>query len=100
MQSSDYQQSEEEGRTVNRVSNRDMEKATGVGYQQWQRWRTQGGIPFWQADRVAVKLGLHPAFIWRMDYWRAWHDSAEIFEYELEASNEKQGMAGVAGGRA
>jgi lambda repressor-like predicted transcriptional regulator len=28
-----------------------------------QRWRVDG-IPYWSADRVAIRLGIHPALIW------------------------------------
>ena len=94
MPDSDYQRGDGEGYAVNRVSNRDLERRTGIGYQQWQRWRTSGGIPFWKADAVAVKMGLHPAFIWRMEYWCAWADSAELFDYEVEATDERVSSMG------
>ncbi len=28
-----------------------------------QRWR-QSGIPIWEADRAAIRLGTHPAILW------------------------------------
>jgi hypothetical protein len=39
-------------------------------------------------------MGLHPAFIWRMEYWCAWTDSAELFDYEVEATDERVSSVG------
>ena len=28
------------------------------------RWRREGGIPYYTADRIALRLGTHPVLIW------------------------------------
>ena len=30
------------------------------------------GVPVWTADRLAVKLGAHPADIWPDEWWNEW----------------------------
>jgi hypothetical protein len=36
----------------------------GVDRQTVHRWRKEGGIPIFAADRVAIRLGVHPLDIW------------------------------------
>jgi len=41
---------------------------TGMSYGGVKRWH-QTGIPMWTADRLAIKLGAHPADIWPKEWW-------------------------------
>ena len=41
----------------------DLSRRTGYPLRTIQRWRLNG-IPYWSADRVAIRLGIHPALIW------------------------------------
>lgn len=41
----------------------------GTTRRQWYRWRRQG-VPLWEADRMAVTLGRHPAELWPQ-WWEA-----------------------------
>ncbi len=36
-----------------------------------ERWRRQGLVPIYDADKVACHLGRHPAEIWRREWWVA-----------------------------
>lgn len=38
------------------------------------RWKREGKVPFYAADRVACKLGVHPSAIWST-YWQ---DAAKV----------------------
>lgn len=35
----------------------------------WRAIKQRGTIPFWRADRIAVKLGHHPVEIWGYDWY-------------------------------
>jgi lambda repressor-like predicted transcriptional regulator len=41
----------------------ELARRTGYTLRTIQRWRIDG-IPYWSADRVAIRLGIHPALIW------------------------------------
>ena len=41
----------------------DLARRTGYPLRAIQRWRV-AGIPYWSADRVAIRLGIHQALIW------------------------------------
>ena len=41
----------------------ELARRTGYPLRTVQRWRAHG-IPYWSADRVAIRLGLHPSLIW------------------------------------
>ena len=41
----------------------ELSRRTGYPLRTIQRWRVDG-IPYTSADRVAVRLGIHPALIW------------------------------------
>ena len=41
----------------------ELSRRTGYPLRTIQRWRVDG-IPYWSADRVAIRLGIHPALIW------------------------------------
>ena len=41
----------------------DLSRRTGYPLRTIQRWRVHA-IPYWSADRVAIRLGIHPALIW------------------------------------
>ena len=53
------------------LSNREVERRTGIHYTTIQRWRNDPGILIteWEADRYAVKLGKHPS-----EFWPDWFD--------------------------
>ena len=38
-------------------------RRTGVSRQTVYRWATSG-VPIWTADRIAVRMGVHPIMIW------------------------------------
>lgn len=35
------------------------------------RWKAEGGIPFYVADRAALALGMHPGEVWGQAWWAA-----------------------------
>lgn len=39
-------------------------RCIGVQPRQVYRWRTEGGVPIYNADKAACRLGLHPALVW------------------------------------
>ena len=41
----------------------ELSRRTGYPLRTIQRWRIDG-IPYWSADRVAIRLGVHPSLIW------------------------------------
>ena len=41
----------------------DLARRSGYPVRTIQRWKTTG-IPYYSADKLAIKLGLHPANIW------------------------------------
>ena len=48
---------------VNRTNLSELSRRTGYPLRTIQRWKTTG-IPLHSADRLACRLGLHPASIW------------------------------------
>lgn len=41
----------------------DLSRRSGYPLRTIQRWKTTG-IPLYSADRLAIRLGTHPAIIW------------------------------------
>ena len=41
----------------------DLSRRSGYPLRTIQRWKTSG-IPLYSADRLAIRLGVHPANIW------------------------------------
>ena len=48
---------------VKRINLSELSRRTGYPLRTIQRWKTTG-IPLHSADRLACRLGLHPATIW------------------------------------
>lgn len=46
------------------VSNAGIALRCGINRQTVHRWRLDGGIPLFSADRIAIRLGVHPLDIW------------------------------------
>jgi lambda repressor-like predicted transcriptional regulator len=44
-------------------NNSELARRTGFALRTIQRWTTTG-IPLYSADRLAIRLGVHPATIW------------------------------------
>jgi hypothetical protein len=36
----------------------------GVEKRTYERWARAGSVPFWRADEIACRLGIHPAELW------------------------------------
>jgi len=85
LESSAYQAKTRADANQNRVTNRDIGKAINRNPGSVQRWRSNG-IPFFTADIIAVHLGLHPAYIWKREYWEAYADV-----YDLHAGADVAG---------
>ena len=47
-----------------RVGRRDIARWLEVPERTVSRWQEQGGMPLWTADRIAIRIGSHPALIW------------------------------------
>ena len=41
----------------------------GVSRHVLQNWKAHGGIRFYDADKIAIKVGHHPSYFWGEDYW-------------------------------
>jgi hypothetical protein len=46
-----------------------LARRLGVTPRSVQRWRHGAGIRIWLADRLAVRLGLHPVEVWGQDFY-------------------------------
>jgi hypothetical protein len=51
------------------LTNRVAGELVGFDRREVSRWRIEGGIPIYQADRAAVALGLLPCQIWSDAWW-------------------------------
>ena len=49
--------------TITGYNNCQLARRTGFSIRTIQRWTTTG-IPLYSADRLAIRLGFHPATIW------------------------------------
>ena len=47
----------------------ELARRTGYPLRTIQRWHATG-IPYWSADRVAIRLGVHPSALW-IDWYTA-----------------------------
>jgi hypothetical protein len=47
---------------------RTIARITGMSLGSVSMW-SRTGIPMWTADRLAIKLGAHPADIWPEEWW-------------------------------
>ena len=45
------------------LNNSELARRTGYALRTIQRWNTTG-IPLYSADRLAIRLGVHPSNIW------------------------------------
>ena len=54
----------------------ELSRRTGYPLRTIQRWRVDG-IPYWSADRVAIRLGIHPSLIWTDWYAARQHGDDE-----------------------
>lgn len=52
------------------VPDEEVANRLGISRATLLRWKTRG-ISLTAGDRVAVRLGVHPLFIWGGDYWKA-----------------------------
>lgn len=55
----EYDVQTELGFTIGRIAD-----LIGVAPASIHRWRKEGGIPLFSADRAACRLGIHPSLIW------------------------------------
>lgn len=53
-------------------NNCELARRTGYPVRTIQRWTTTG-IPYYSADRLAIRLGVHPAIIWPNWYTASYH---------------------------
>lgn len=51
------------------ATDREIEEAAGLSPRTISQWRKAGAIPYAGADHAACGLGVHPAFIWRGEYF-------------------------------
>lgn len=56
---------------VQRLSMTRAARSCDVSRETLLRWRRTGQVPVFAADRVAVRLGVHPAAIWGSHWWAA-----------------------------
>jgi hypothetical protein len=42
-----------------------------------------GGIRFYDADRVCIRLGHHPSYIWGEDYWEFPKMHSHVLEIDI-----------------
>jgi lambda repressor-like predicted transcriptional regulator len=52
------------------ASQRELSETCGVSHDTVYHWIRNGGVPEPQADRIAIRLGVHPSAIWG-DEWFA-----------------------------
>ena len=52
------------------ASQRELAETCGVSHDTVYHWTRNGGVPETQADRIAIRLGVHPSAIWG-DAWFA-----------------------------
>lgn len=57
------------------TSDRSIATATRINHRSVAQYRV-GGVPFLQADRIACRLGVHPANIWP-EYWTTGMDALD-----------------------
>jgi phage terminase Nu1 subunit (DNA packaging protein) len=48
---------------IHGLNNSELARRTGYALRTIQRWSTDG-IPLYSADRLAIRLGVHPSTIW------------------------------------
>lgn len=56
-------------RAVGAATDEQLARDVGSAVRSVGRWRRRGGIPLWEADRLAIRVGLHPAVVWGADWW-------------------------------
>lgn len=71
----------------------DMAAVFGVRADRIQRWRSEGQLPFWQADNAACSLNVHPAFIWGEDYWWQLLAANDRWELSVQAAARRAKQA-------
>lgn len=50
-------------------SARYLARLCGINYAVWMRYRQANHIPFVRADEIAIRLNVHPLWIWGDAYW-------------------------------
>lgn len=59
-------------------------EAIGSSVDMIRQWR-RNGITFYAADRISIKMGVHPCYVWGEEYW----NPVPRKPFEQERKNKK-----------